>query len=104
MRNVGASGQGGNSRRLAAGRWNEGPTRGHLISFGDWAAEATPYHDYLPYLTAKAAVHFMVRAFAIELAPFGILANAISPGPTAKPPDASEEEWRAALRRAPLHR
>src|SRR5262249_39829536 len=23
---------------------NEGPTRGHLICFGDWAAEATPYH------------------------------------------------------------
>ena len=36
----------------------------------------------------------MVRAFAIEFAPYGILANAISPGPTAKPPDASEDEWR----------
>jgi NAD(P)-dependent dehydrogenase (short-subunit alcohol dehydrogenase family) len=83
---------------------NDGPTRGHLISFGDWAAGETPYHDYLPYLTAKAAIHFMVRAFAVELAPHGILVNAILPGPTARPPDASDEEWQAALNRAPLHR
>ena len=83
---------------------NVGPTRGHLISFGDWAAGATPYHDYLPYLTAKAAVHFLVRAFAVELAPHGILVNAILPGPTARPPDATDSQWTAALQRAPLHR
>ncbi len=41
--------------------WNAGPTRGHLIFFGDWAADETPYLDYLPYLTGKAAVHFMTR-------------------------------------------
>ena len=32
------------------------PTNGHLIMFSDWAAGATPYTGYLPYLTAKAAV------------------------------------------------
>ena len=93
---------------LAASRamqTNPGPTRGQIVFFGDWAAEETPYHDFLPYLTAKAAVHFMTRAFALELAPYGILVNAILPGPTAQD-DAlvTKDEWRQALARAPLHR
>ena len=37
-------------------RHNGLPTNGHLIMFSDWAAGATPYTGYLPYLTAKAAV------------------------------------------------
>jgi NAD(P)-dependent dehydrogenase (short-subunit alcohol dehydrogenase family) len=84
---------------------NNGPTRGHMVFFGDWAAEETPYHDYLPYLSAKAAIHFMVRAFALELAPYGILVNAISPGPTGgKPESVTDVEWAEALASAPLHR
>lgn len=84
---------------------NAGPTRGHIVLFGDWAAEETPYHNYLPYLTAKAAVHFMTRAFALELAPHGILVNAISPGPTVQDPAlVSGTEWKVALAQAPLHR
>jgi 3-oxoacyl-[acyl-carrier protein] reductase len=82
---------------------NTGPTRGQIVFFGDWAAGETPYPDYLPYLTAKAAVHFMVRGFALELAPWGILVNAISPGPTAAPP-AEHVDWGEALALAPLHR
>ena len=83
---------------------NEGQTKGHLIFFGDWAAEETPYLDFLPYLTGKAAVHFMTRAFAAELAGRGILVNAVLPGPTAKPPDLSDRGWLIALDQAPLHR
>ena len=82
----------------------EGDIRGHLVFFGDWAAEDTPYRDYLPYLTAKAAIHFMTRAFALELAPRGILVNAILPGPTARPPEVTDAEWGEALALAPLHR
>ncbi len=82
----------------------EGAVRGHMIFFGDWAAEDTPYRDYLPYLTAKAAVHFMTHAFALELAPRGILVNAILPGPTARPPEVTDAEWSEALALAPLHR
>ncbi len=89
------------SRRM---QQNAGPTRGHLIFFGDWAAGATPYHDYLPYLTGKAAIDFMTRAFALELAPQGILVNTISPGPTDRPPSVSEAEWAEAMSSAPLHR
>jgi NAD(P)-dependent dehydrogenase (short-subunit alcohol dehydrogenase family) len=83
---------------------NSGDTKGHLIFFGDWAAEETPYKDYLPYLTGKAAVHFMARAFAVELASKGILVNAILPGPTERPPDLSERGWQIALEQTPLLR
>ncbi len=84
---------------------NPGPTRGHIIIFGDWAAGETPYRNHLPYLTAKAAVHFMARAFAAELAPHGVLVNAIAPGPTLRPPDIGPESWqRNVLERAPLRR
>lgn len=89
------------SRRMLQ---NTGPTRGHLVFFGDWAAGETPYPDYLPYLTAKAAIDFMTRAFALELAPGGILVNAIAPGPTERPPDLPQEEWDEALAAAPLRR
>ena len=81
--------------RVMAG--NKGDTRGHLIFFGDWAAGETPYHDFLPYLTGKAAMHFMTRAFALELAPKGILVNPILPGPTERPPDLSDSGWADAL-------
>lgn len=84
--------------------WNDGPTRGHLIFFGDWAAEETPYLDYLPYLTGKASIHFMTRGFGLELASRGMLVNAILPGPTQKPPDMTDHGWQLALEQTPLAR
>ena len=74
-------------------RQNEGPNRGHIILFGDWAAEETPYNDYLPYLTAKAAIHFMTRCLAAEIAAFGIRVNAVAPGPTMRPPEITPQDW-----------
>lgn len=86
-------------------RRNPGPTRGHIVLFSDWAARETPYRGYLPYLTAKAAVDFMTRAFAMELAPHGILVNAVAPGPTMRPPDVAPEAWaRLVKRQTPLGR
>ncbi len=84
---------------------NSGPTRGHIVFFADWAALHAPYRDYLPYMTSKAAIDFMTRAFATELAPSGILVNAIAPGPTMRPPDINQESWeRDVLAKAPLQR
>lgn len=84
---------------------NAAPTRGHIVLFSDWAARETPYGDYLPYLTAKAAIDFMTRAFAVELAPHGILVNAIAPGPTMRPREISEDEWeREVVAQTPLKR
>jgi gluconate 5-dehydrogenase len=60
------------------------------------------------YVTAKAGLHGMVRAMAVELAPHGITVNAIAPGfvPTdatqALHADAKFNEWIAG--RAPLGR
>jgi len=84
---------------------NCAPTRGHIVQFSDWAAWETPYKDYLPYLTAKASIDFMTRAFAVELAEHGILVNAIAPGPTMRPPEIDEESWQHdVLDKAPLRR
>ena len=83
---------------------NAGPTRGHLIFFGDWAAGETPYLDFLPYLTGKAATQFMTRGFALELARHGILVNAVLPGPTEPPPNMTKAGWAKALAQTPLHR
>ncbi len=84
---------------------NSGDTKGHIVMFSDWAAGETPYPDYLPYLTAKASIGFMTRAFATELAGHGILVNSIAPGPTMRPSEISEEEWaRDVIAGTPLKR
>lgn len=84
---------------------NPGPTRGHLIFFTDWAARETPYRDYLPYLTAKSAIDFMTRGFAVELAEHGILVNAIAPGPTQRPPEMPPDAWQQhIIAQTPLQR
>jgi NAD(P)-dependent dehydrogenase (short-subunit alcohol dehydrogenase family) len=83
---------------------NQGPTRGHIVMFGDWAAGETPYTDYLPYLTGKAAIQFMTRAFAAEMASHGVLVNAIAPGPVRRPHDFTQREWDEVLSQTPLRR
>ncbi|WP_394824780.1 SDR family NAD(P)-dependent oxidoreductase [Pendulispora albinea] len=79
--------------REGAGETAGGQTRGHIVFCTDWAAGATPYRGFLPYLTAKASVDFMTRAFAVELAPHGILVNAVAPGPMRRPVDMAPAEW-----------
>lgn len=84
---------------------NPGPTRGHIILFGDWAAGETPYRGYLPYLAAKSTIHFLTRGLAVELAQYGILVNCIAPGPTIRPAEISESEWQhCVIKATPLKR
>ena len=72
---------------------NNRKTKGHIITFGDWAALNTPYQNYLPYLTAKASIDFMTRVFATELSKHNILVNSIAPGPTIQPLEYDQKAW-----------
>ena len=85
---------------------NQGKTKGHIILFSDWAAASgKPYLSYLPYLTSKAAIDYMTKAFAKELAPHGILVNAIAPGPTMPPSFLERDYWqKEVIDKTPLKR
>lgn len=65
------------------------------------AAVRTPVGPFLHYTTAKAALENYSRGLALELAPFGIRVNTVSPGRTATPGgEATREQW-ARLAAAP---
>lgn len=85
---------------------NTGKTKGQIILFSDWAAASgKSYQGYLPYLVSKAAIDYMTKVFAKELAPHGILVNAIAPGPTMRPPFLDEKYWqKEVLDKNPLKR
>ncbi len=82
---------------------NEGPIKGRIVAFGDWAVEKTPYRGYSSYFIAKGALHSAVKVLAKEFAP-DVLVNCIALGPTLKAEDLSEEEWQKILRNTPLKR
>jgi NAD(P)-dependent dehydrogenase (short-subunit alcohol dehydrogenase family) len=78
--------------------------RGRIVNFADWiAASGRPrYTGYVPYYVAKAGVIALTEALALELAPDGILVNAVAPGPILPPVDTTEEEREAVERATPL--
>ena len=79
---------------------------GRIIAFADWvAASGRPrYPGYLPYYVAKAGVIALVEALALELAPDGILVNAVAPGPVLPPEELTADERRAVEAATPLGR
>jgi NAD(P)-dependent dehydrogenase (short-subunit alcohol dehydrogenase family) len=80
--------------------------RGRIINFADWVARSgrPRYAGYLPYYVAKAGVIALTEALALELAPDGILVNAIAPGPILAPPGTTDEEISAVEKATPLGR
>jgi NAD(P)-dependent dehydrogenase (short-subunit alcohol dehydrogenase family) len=79
---------------------------GRIVNFSDWTARSgrPRYVGYLPYYVAKAGVIALTEALALELAPLGILVNAIAPGPIVAPPELGDEEREAVERATPLGR
>ncbi|MGI5455976.1 SDR family oxidoreductase [Streptomyces sp. CA-249302] len=58
------------------------------------AAVLTPMGPFLHYTAAKAALENYSRGLALELAPFGIRVNTVSPGRVATPGgEETREEW-----------
>jgi NAD(P)-dependent dehydrogenase (short-subunit alcohol dehydrogenase family) len=65
------------------------------------AAVLTPIGPFLHYTAAKAALENYSRGLALEVAPFGIRVNTVTPGRTATPGgEATREQW-AGLDLAP---
>ena len=62
----------------------EAERKGRIINISSTAALASVPHESA-YDTSKGAVQSMTRAFALDLAPFGITVNAIAPGWIATP-------------------
>jgi NAD(P)-dependent dehydrogenase (short-subunit alcohol dehydrogenase family) len=79
---------------------------GRIVNFSDWtAASGRPrYPGFVPYYVAKTGVKALTEALALELAPDGILVNAIAPGPIVPPPGLSGEELKAVEAATPLGR
>jgi len=79
-------------------------TKGRIINFSDWlSVSGRPrYPGYLLYYVAKAGVKALTEALALELAPDGILVNAIAPGPILAPPETTDEELKAVERATPV--
>ena len=58
------------------------------------AAVLTPMGPFLHYTAAKAALENYIRGLALELAPFGIRVNTVTPGRVATPGgEATREQW-----------
>jgi len=79
---------------------------GRIISVADWlpASGRPRYTGFVPYYVAKAGVIALTEALALELAPQGILVNAVAPGPIVAPPGTSHEELKAVEEATPVGR
>ncbi|MFI9756584.1 SDR family oxidoreductase [Streptomyces sp. NPDC051963] len=68
--------------------------RSGMIVHVSSAAVLTPMGPFLHYTAAKAALENYSRGLALELAPFGIRVNTVTPGRTATPGgEATREQW-----------
>jgi NAD(P)-dependent dehydrogenase (short-subunit alcohol dehydrogenase family) len=79
---------------------------GRIVNFSDWiAASGRPrYPGFVAYYVAKRGVIGLTEALALELAPDGILVNAVAPGPILAPEGTSDEELTAVEKATPLGR
>ncbi|MFB7502103.1 SDR family oxidoreductase [Streptomyces broussonetiae] len=68
--------------------------RSGMIVHVSSAAVLTPMGPFLHYVAAKAALETYSRGLALDLAPFGIRVNTVTPGRVATPGgEATREQW-----------
>ncbi|WP_211318768.1 SDR family NAD(P)-dependent oxidoreductase [Nocardioides silvaticus] len=67
-----------------AGRSMRGRGRGVVVNIGSLNA-SRPGHEQAVYDSAKAGILALTRAAAVELAPYGVRVNAVSPGLVDRP-------------------
>ncbi|HIQ48448.1 MAG TPA: SDR family oxidoreductase [Aquifex aeolicus] len=82
---------------------NEGEIKGHILAFGDWATNISPYKGFSTYFIAKGALHTAVKVLAKEFAPY-VPVNCIALGPVIKAENYTDEEWEKIIRGTPLKR
>lgn len=59
---------------LKARRW------GRIVTVGSGAGRSHSRSHVVPYASAKAGAHGLMRQLAVELAPFGVTCNVVAPG------------------------
>jgi len=79
---------------------------GRIVNVADWlpASGRPRYPGFMPYYVAKGGVIALTEALALELAPDGILVNAVAPGPILPPPGLDAAEHKAVEDATPLGR
>ncbi len=75
---------------------------GAIVNIVDLSA-FVPFPNLLPHSVAKAGLVNLTYALAMELAP-AVRVNAVAPGPILPPPDYSEKQAEAAIKRTLLGR
>lgn len=70
---------------------------GKIINIADWSG-FRPYRDFMPYCVSKGGLLTLTKALARDLAP-RVLVNSVAPGPVLPPPDMTEEEKEAVVKK-----
>jgi NAD(P)-dependent dehydrogenase (short-subunit alcohol dehydrogenase family) len=70
---------------------------GKIVNIADWSG-FRPYRDFIPYCVSKGGLLTLTKALARDLAPH-VHVNTVAPGPVLPPPDMSDKEKEAVVKK-----